>query len=110
MFKKGVCEIQERKHRYGVRTQFYVYCATFQEFDMYKKRDIDEIQGIIDAIPHNVGFTRNGIIFEGSFNYLCQDISLNTLADSIKLLKQKIKDELSINDFINYSFEENHYY
>lgn len=113
MLKKGMSEseIGERKHRYLVRSNFYIYCATFQEFDMYKKRDIEEIQGIIEAIPHNIGFIRNGIRFEGSFDYLCNDRSLNTLEDSVKILKQEMLDkELSLNDFFNYCYKDDYYY
>lgn len=110
--KKDESEIyKERKHRYMVRTNFFMYCKVFQEYDMNKDREIGEIKSIIEVIPHNVSFTRNGIVFVGSFDYLNERKSINTLIDAIDLLElENHQEKLSLNKFINLAFENNHYY
>lgn len=75
-----------------------VYMRSFQEYDMDKKRDLDEIVSIINAIPHNRGFIRNGIIFEGSFDYLV--LHETVLNEKVRSFENLMNNESSLGDFI----------
>lgn len=76
-----------------------VYCYSFYEYDMYKLRELDEIQSIIEAIPNNKGFARNGIYFDRTFNYLENNASV--FSKEITFIKNIYKSKLSLNDFIS---------
>lgn len=84
-----------------LREKFIIYCYDFQKFDMYKKREIEEIQRIINAIPHNRGFIRNDIIFEGTFDYLVDNIEF--IGEKVSLLLNDSNIKMSIGEFIQFA-------
>lgn len=91
------------KEKEKLRTDFIVYCRCFQQYDMDRKRDIEEIESIVEAVPHNQGFVRNSIIFAGTFDFLLENIDY--LNEQIVLLKKGRTDEqYSLSDFINFAF------
>ncbi|RRJ54736.1 hypothetical protein EHV15_34630 [Paenibacillus oralis] len=75
-----------------------VYLYTYQEFDVYVQRNLEEIVSLINAIPQNKGRVRNGIIFEGSFDYLVKHIKL--LNKMARLFENRMNGKYSLGDFI----------
>ena len=99
-------DIQKRE-KLIIRGQLITYCTSFQEYDMDKLRDLEEIWAIVNSIPHNQGLTRNGIIFKGSFDSLLEPATMYMLKDCIFQLKQNYEGEnklLSLSEYLTFVF------
>lgn len=87
------------REMYLIYSNLLLYLWDFQKYNMQLMREMDGIESIINAIPHNQGFLRNGISFDESFDCLVTNEQL--LSEVVILFqKEKGKDGSSLSDFL----------
>lgn len=77
-----------------------IYLRVYQGFDTDNKRDLDEIVSLINSIPQNRGYERNGVFFDGNFEFL--SINKELLKEQAALFKENNVEECSLNDLVCY--------